>query len=241
MFRDSRQPVVFSLTLSRLLSLVFALLFVLNRPARGQMLEQGQLGVESGITAASATLSTNSEFAATTSSGIHFLSGRIQMEPGSFVEWPDGSISTSANSPGILKATWTFFSSNVQISSPDFWETFSGSTITLNMSGRRALLSFNCPFFSVSSVMGVGFLVNGNFVDGQTILGNGLLLNNESAYTTNGFSWMGGFFHLTESTYSGDVSFSLAITKLFAGAGPVFQAALNLDEKAACQFSVSEH
>lgn len=208
-----------------------------------QMSETGQLIAISSVTATSMTLTSSaaSDFAATSSSGIHVLQGRVKLNPGAYIEWPDGSISTSANSSPIFNSTWTHFNSYHAFNNPpdQFLYSVPGTTLTLSMSGRRALLAFSCPFQTQSSLMGAGFLINGDFVDGQTIASNGSLLSNMTTYDSGLTLLMGGFVHLTEGTFNGSVSFSVAITSVFTG-GVAWGATLNQDENVSCQFSVTE-
>jgi len=98
----------------------------------------------SSITASSATLSATgaSIYSLTTSSGIHVLNGKLKLESGSYITWPDGTTSTTSAGGGgagnvVLSATQTFtgantFASSVTISGAIFaGPTSYSSTATL--------------------------------------------------------------------------------------------------------------
>lgn len=82
----------------------------------GTMTVQGNaLGVAGSVSATSATLSGTGTavYSLTSSSGIHVINGKIKIDSGGFIEWPDLSKSTTAAVAGgagdaVLSATQTF-------------------------------------------------------------------------------------------------------------------------------------
>lgn len=68
----------------------------------GQAVIAGSMTVAGPISGSSVTLSTTgaASYALTSSTGIHILNGRVKLEPGSYIEWPDGKTSTTSSSGG---------------------------------------------------------------------------------------------------------------------------------------------
>lgn len=78
----------------------------------GTLTVQGNaLGVAGSISATSATVSgTGAQaYALTTSSGIHILNGKLKLDSGAMIQWPDGTTSTTAaGGSGNAVASSTF-------------------------------------------------------------------------------------------------------------------------------------
>lgn len=118
--------------------LAWSLLTALALPARADIIDSGYLqvggqgifggtvtvqgnalGVAGSVSATSATLSATGAqtYALTTSSGIHMVNGKLKLDSGAMIQWPDGSTSTTAASAGgggnaVLSATQTFSGAN---------------------------------------------------------------------------------------------------------------------------------
>ena len=110
----------------------------------------GSMTVMGPIAASSVTLSSSGAGAydLTTATGIHVLSGAIKLESGSYVQWADGSMSTTAASGGsgnvILTATQTFTGGNTFTQSSTFTGTAYFSQASLQMS------TYTAAYFSIS-------------------------------------------------------------------------------------------
>lgn len=211
-----------------------ALTFLAHSNAFASMTQSGTLTVTQSVTSSSITLTGvgATVYSLTTSSGIHVLGGKVKLDPGAFIQWPDGTISDSASMFAGFNSTWTRYSTQSSATSMG-WQPIAGSTLTLNMGNRHALIGFSCPVVSSAAVT-VGVLVNGNFIDGETGGDNGLGFNR----STGGgqfFIGMGGFVHLTQNTYSGSTAFSLIFRR--DASEPAY---LNWGGRSVCQFFVSE-
>jgi len=172
----------------------------------------------------------NANFALELSSGIRFGAGGIR--------WADGTISTTAaaGGGGVAASTFTRLTSE-QTTTSTSWVSITGSTLTLTMGGRRALIGFSCQFgiSSTGCCGAMGVLLNGGFIDGESSGGvdaDGGFNRHCSAAANR--DEMGGFVHLTENTYSGGTSFSL-VWKVDCGTGRLNHAA-----KSVCQLFVTE-
>lgn len=73
-----------------------------NLTIGGQAVIVGSMTVTGAIAGSSVTLSTTGAavYALTISTGIHVLNGRVKLEAGSFIEWPDGTMSISSTTGG---------------------------------------------------------------------------------------------------------------------------------------------
>lgn len=202
---------------------------VLVSPATADLTQTGSADVTAAITASSATLTASGTniYTLTSSSGIHVLNGKIKLDSGAFLEWPDGSVSKSASASAI--STFTKFTTDYTTTNTT-WTAVPGSTITLVMTGGRALVLFTCPVRAQATFSTpIGLLINGALVDGQHV-GSGAAYGGLNS--TNIDMDMGGYVHLTESTYSGSTSFAV----VFKSSGGT--ATLNPSTTAACQFTV---
>lgn len=115
--------------------LAWGLLATLALPARADIVDSGylqvggqgifggsvtvqgsSLGVAGHFSATSATLTATGAqaFTLTTSSGIHMVNGKLKINSGAMVEWPDGTTSVSAGGGGnaVLNATQSFTGAN---------------------------------------------------------------------------------------------------------------------------------
>jgi hypothetical protein len=192
------------------------------------------LDVAGGLQSSSMTLSSvgNAVFSVGISSGLRVLGGTLKLSPGTSIKWPDGTSSTTSNFI-LATATSVVLRQPIVISSGTTWQSMLGSSLTLAMSGRRALASFTCPIeVGGNGDLSLGLLVDGMLVDGQEVI-KGLNL----AASPGGSSvLMSGFDHLTESTYSGNTSFSLVGHTANSGSGIT----LNQAQSSLCQFFVRE-
>jgi len=120
------------------------------------------------------------------------------------IEFQDGTTQTTAAVGRAHISTATRFSTSFTYNGATMRTETAVSTLTLTMTGGRALVSFDCTCSGggANQERGTGFLVDGAFIDGET--------------TTVGFkrtSHAGtqqdcGYLHLTESTFSGDTDFA---------------------------------
>lgn len=91
----------------------------------GTLTVQGNaLGVAGSVSATSATLSATGAqtYALTTSSGIHMVNGKIQLDSGAMIMWPDGTTSVTSGD-AVLKGSQTFSGSNTFTGSNSFTAT----------------------------------------------------------------------------------------------------------------------
>lgn len=102
----------------------------------GTVTVQGNaLGVAGSVSATSATLSATGAqtYALTTSSGIHMTNGKLKLDSGGMIEWPDGTKSTTAAGGGggdaVLNATQTFSGANTFTATTTIGSATGGLTI----------------------------------------------------------------------------------------------------------------
>lgn len=159
--------------------LAWSLLTALALPARADIIDSGYLqvggqaiiggtatvqgnalGVAGSVSATSATLSgTGAQtYALTTSSGIHMVNGKLKLDSGAMIQWPDGTTSTTAASAGgggnaVLSATQTFSGSNTFTATTTLGGTGGGLTVAdgttcTGIACRVAYASGTAPTFS---------------------------------------------------------------------------------------------
>lgn len=111
-----------------------------NLTIGGQAVIAGSMTVTGPIAGSSVTLSTTgtAAYALTTSTGIHVLNGRVKLESGSYIEWPDGTKSTtsaagSGGAGAAAASTFTILSS--ETSANDTLTEVTGASITLTCAG----------------------------------------------------------------------------------------------------------
>ena len=68
----------------------------------GQAIVSGSMTVTGAVGAASMTVTASGAgvYSITSSSGIHLIGGKLKLEPGTYLEWPDGKTSTTSSSGG---------------------------------------------------------------------------------------------------------------------------------------------
>ncbi len=136
----------------------------------------------SSVSASSAALSAtgSSIYALTSSTGIHVLNGRIKLESGSYVEWADGTKSTTATSGGGGGASGSYseicadLTGVVGGASDNLRIGIAGSTLTVTTNASTttvhwmASVADNTGGCTNSNQMAISFLVDGNFVSPMT-------------------------------------------------------------------------
>lgn len=136
----------------------------------GSVTVQGNaLGVNGSVTAASVTLTGTGaqSFALTTASGIHVTNGKVQLGQGSFIEWSDGSRSTTASSPSggvTFASTYTLITANFTVLPTDLG--VCRATATWTSVGGRGMVSFMGAVAGASSnpdMPKCSYLVNGDW------------------------------------------------------------------------------
>ncbi|MBI3298123.1 MAG: hypothetical protein HYZ75_08165 [Elusimicrobia bacterium] len=141
----------------------------------GTMTVQGNaLGVAGSVSATSATLlGMGAEiFSLTTSSGIHMVSGTLKLNPGTMIEWGDGSKSTIAASGGgtfSAASTMTIVPRNQSTTQTEFGSCFT-STVAMTTSGGKILISFTGAASNNNATghwSNLGVLMDGDFITGD--------------------------------------------------------------------------
>jgi hypothetical protein len=195
------------------------------------------LEVVGGMKVSSLTLTANGSniFGLTSSSGIHVLRGVVKFENGSFITWPDGSTNVAGGTSN--QSAWSRLSSEFSTTNTT-WTTIPGSTITLTTSGRRQSLYYSCPVGPLTASIQVAFLVNGDLLDGTGYGSShgGIGFSEANTATGQPVYSAGVVSHLTETSYSGPVSFAVVIRSISG----ISAATVNPGSIAACQFFAIE-
>lgn len=144
------------------------------------------------------------------------------------IKYPDGNTQTVAYQ--VRAASMVYIGDQVVTSTA--WTGISGSTITLTMTGGRAMAGFTCISTGSTSTteFAVGLVVDGQLIDGQS---EGVGLADGGVGRVVGQDATMSFTHLTEGVYSGSTSFTLV--------GRTTQTTqLNASDRQRCQFWVQE-
>lgn len=118
-----------------------------NLTIGGQAMIVGSMTVTGPIAGSSITLSTTGAqvYALTTSTGIHILNGRLKLEVGSYIEWPDGKTSTTSATAAssTQNSTYTYLQNEYTDGVAPMGPCISGSTITFTTSGNPVEIMFD--------------------------------------------------------------------------------------------------
>ena len=149
------------------------------------------------------------------SENFEFLANQFKKNSNSFttgqIVFKDGTTQTTAGgSFAVLATTFTRYTGTESTTSTD-WVTVSGTTVTLVMTGGRARMQFNCLLAALNpaGTCHAGFLVNGDYLDGETsTIGFAQLSNEDGGGASAASIGMSNWEHFTESTFSGSITFA---------------------------------
>lgn len=237
--------------------LAAALLWALALPAKADIVDGGSLqiggqglfggtvtvqgnalGVAGGVSATSASLSGSGAqiYSLTTSSGIHVINGKLKLDSGAMIQWPDNTVSTTAPASFASLASTQTTIPRVSFSNTS-WNSVSGSTITFTTSHTSRLqFDFDCVCYGWSAgvALYLGVLVNGAYIEQESATGAGLLYSYAASSVLQA---MCGFHFLTKDTYAaGSYSVSL-VKKVDSGTGELLDAGSGT---ASCKFRGAE-